>query len=402
MVNIKYKLQVHKDILESRKLEKPLSDIRVVDMTHVWFGPWATQLMAQLGAEVIRVEPPWGAIDRLSTSMLFGDVPYTYHHLNLNKKDIAINLKDPEGLEIIKDLIKVSDIVIQNMSYGAMEKLGLGYEQLKEIKPDIIYAALSGFGQTGPYKMRKSYASIAEAMSGHTRLTGDGVDPEGKPIQMAQAYGDIGPGTMAAFGIMAALRYRDKTGKGQMIDVAQFDVMTSFNTAITGYSLSGLKPHEIRAKFPGRGIGGIFKTSDGKWVQLGIYNPKAIDAVRQLMGRDEVTKEEIQEWIECTPLDEVVNKLGEARIPIAPVYHIDETFNDPHLKEREMFVEVEHALHGKYMAINFPFKMSLTPGEVRSAAPLLGQNNHEIIVGILGRSEEEFKELQKKGVISFS
>ncbi len=133
-------------------MRKPLEDVRVVDMTHVWFGPWATMMMADLGAEVIRVEPPWGAIDRISEGMLYGRAPYTFHHLNQNKKDLTLNLKNPEGMRLLKELIKKSDVVVQNMSVGTMEKLGLGYEELKKLNPGIVYAALSGFGQYGPYK----------------------------------------------------------------------------------------------------------------------------------------------------------------------------------------------------------------------------------------------------------
>lgn len=219
------------------EMKMPLEDIRVLDLTHVWFGPWCTMMMADMGAEVIRVEPPWGAIDRLAEGALFGGASYTFHHLNLNKKDLTLNLKDPEGLAIFKELVKKSDVVVQNFSPGTMEDLGLGYDVLKELNPSVIYAALSGFGQYGPYREWRSYAMIAEAMSGHTMLTGENHDPKGPPIEMAQAYGDLGPGTMAVMSILMALRYRDKTGKGQMIDVAQLDCMVAYNTAITGYML---------------------------------------------------------------------------------------------------------------------------------------------------------------------
>jgi crotonobetainyl-CoA:carnitine CoA-transferase CaiB-like acyl-CoA transferase len=383
-------------------MEKPLSDIRVIDLTHVWFGPWCTLLLAGMGAEVIRVEPPWGAIDRLSESMLFGGVPYTFHHLNLNKKDLTLNLKTPEGIEIFKKLLKISDVVVQNMTVGTMDKLGLGYEVLKEINPNIIYAALSGFGQTGPYRGRKSYAMIAEAMSGHTRLTGDGVDPEGPPIEMAQAYGDLGPGTLAAMGIIAAIRYRDHTGKGQMLDVAQLDCMVAFNTALTGYNLSGMKPHELRKKYPSGGVGGLLQTRDDKWVRISAYSPKAIDNIRALMESEEVDREMLEEWVRKRDRDEVIEDMNRAGIAAAPIYHVDETVQDPHLKEREMFVEVKHPLAGKIKVPNFPFKMSETPGEIERAAPILGQDNQEILVELLGFSEEEYKELQHKGVITYT
>ena len=381
-------------------MQKPLEDIRVLDMTHVWFGPWCTMMLADMGAEVIRVEPPWGAIDRLSEGMLFGGAPYTFHHLNMNKKDITLNLKSPEGKEILRGLIRKSDVLVQNMSVGSIERLGFGYEELRKLKPDIIYAALSGFGQTGPYKNRNSYAMIAEAMSGHTRLTGDNVDPQGPPIEMAQAYGDLGPGSLAAMAILAALRYRDKTGKGQMIDVAQLDCMVALNTAITGYTLSGLLNWEQRKKYPTGGVGGLFKAKDGGWVRVAAYSPSAIDNIRKLLGAEEVEKEMVERWVAERSRDEAVQQLVDGDVAAAPVYQIDETLKDPHLRERNMFVTMEHPLAGKVTTPNFPIKFSLTPAERKTAAPLLGQNNKEILTRLLGYTDEQVQELVNKGVVA--
>ena len=380
----------------------PLDDIRVVDMTHVWYGPWCTMMLSYLGAEVIRVEPPWGAIDRLSRSGVYGGSPYTFHHLNLNKKDVTLNTKDPEGLALLKELISSADILVQNMSTGAMERMGLGYDVLQEIKPDIIYAALSGFGQTGPYKERKSYAMIAEALSSHTRLTGDGVDPDGPPVEMAMAYGDIGPGTMAAFGIVSALRHRDRTGEGQMLDLAQFDIMTAFNPGITLWQLGQVKPWEMRKQSPSGGIGGMFKSKDGGYVRVGVYSPKAVDAIKKLFDDDEFDSEKLEKYISETDRDEAVEYLLTAKIPVAPIYHTNDTVADPHLEARNMFVEVEHPVHGKYKAINFPFKMSKTQPEIKRAAPVLGQDNKHVICEILGKSEEYYEELKKKGIIAWT
>jgi len=380
----------------------PLDDIRVVDMTHVWYGPWCTMMLGYMGAEVIRVEPPWGAIDRLSRSGVYGGVPYTFHHLNLNKKDITINTKDPEGLELLKELIAKSDVLVQNMSAGAMERMGLGYDVLKEIKPDIIYAALSGFGQTGPYKDRKSYAMIAEAMSSHTRLTGDGVDPEGPPIEMAMAYGDIGPGTMAAFGIVSALRYRDQTGEGQMLDLSQIEIMTAFNPGVTLWQLGQTTPAEMRKQNPGGGIGGLLKTSDGEYVRIGVYSPKAVDQVRAMFDDDEFDTEKLTAWVSEHTQKEVVDRFVEARLPVAPIYYPKDTCADPHLNARGMFQEIEHPKAGKYKAITFPFKMSKTQPEIQSPAPLLGQDNKYVICDLLGKSEEFYDGLKKKGVVAWT
>jgi CoA:oxalate CoA-transferase len=386
-------------------MEMPLEDIRVLDLTHVWFGPWCTMMMAEMGAEVIRIEPPWGAIDRLAEGALFGGASYTFHHLNINKKDLTLNLKDPEGLAIFKELVKKTDVVIQNFSPGTMENLGLGYEVLKKINPRIIYAALSGFGQYGPYTKWRSFAMIAEAMSGHTKLTGERHDPDGPPIEMAQAYGDLGPGTMATMAILMALRYRDKTGKGQMIDVAQLDCMVAYNTAITGYLLSGMTTRELREKYPrGRGAGGLFKTKDGGWVRLAAFGPRALDRIVQHMEveLDQITKEMMEEKILNMTRDEAVNLFNEIGLPCAPVYHVNETINDAHVIARDMFVEMEHPLAGKIKLINFPVKFSETPAKLLTPAPVLGQNNKEILQELMGFNDEKIKELMQKGVISYT
>ncbi len=380
---------------------KILDDIRILDLSHVWYGPWCTMMLADMGAEVIRVEPPWGAIDRLAEGALFGGASYTFHHLNLNKKDITLNLKDPEGVGIFKELVKKSDVVVQNFSPGAMERLGLGYEVLRELNPGIIYAALSGFGQDGPYSERKSYAMIAEAMSGHTKMTGERADPEGPPLEMAQAYGDLGPGTMAAMAILGAIRYKDRTGVGQMIDVAQYDCMVAYNTAITGYTLSGLLPLELRKKYPmGRGVGGLYQTKDGGWIRIAAFGPRFLDRLNQYYGLEMVEKEFIGERVKEMDRDEAVEHFVGLGLPCAPVFHVDETVEDPHLAARGMFVEVEHPLAGTVKVPNFPVKFSETPGEIRSAAPVLGAHSKELLMGILGMSEERFMELVRAGVTS--
>jgi CoA:oxalate CoA-transferase len=356
-------------------------------------------LLAEMGAEVIRVEPPWGAIDRIAEGARFAGNGYTFHHLNLNKKAITINLKTEKGLSIFKELVKTSDVVAQNFKQGTMERLGLGYDVLKSINQRIIYAALSGFGQYGLYIDRGSYAPIVESMSGHTRLTGDGVDPNGPPILMAQSYGDLGPGSLAAMSIIAAIRHRDQSGIGQMIDVSQLDCMVALNTAITGYMLFGLKPWQIRQKYPGLGgIRSLFEVKDG-WIILRVGTPRALDTLRSIFEVDEVTKDIIAKKIKNMTRDEALDLFLSNKIPVGPVYDLDEVIKDPHLKERDMFIELEHPIGGKMNLVNFPIKFSETPGLVKSTAPSLGQHNKEILSSI-GYNEEQLIELYKEGVIT--
>ncbi|MEM2996701.1 MAG: CaiB/BaiF CoA-transferase family protein [Candidatus Bathyarchaeia archaeon] len=384
-----------------------LGDIRVLDLTHVWFGPWCTLMLSELGAEVIKIEPPWGALDRIPEigPMYWGASP-TFHHFNLNKKDLAVNLKHPKGQEIFRRLVKISDVVVENFTPGTMEKLGLGYEELKEIRPDIIYASLSGFGQTGPYSARPSFAVIAESIAGFTRELGDRVDPNGPPINLVGYFGDLAPGTMAAMCIIAAIRYRDRTGKGQFIDVAQSDCMIAYNTSVTTYFLSGKNEverrkemEEIRKKADQMRIGGIMKVKDG-WIQVAGMRARGIDVLKEKLGLEEISREVVERYVENMSREEAVRFFVEVGLPVAPVYYASEATRDPHILSRDLFVEVEHPKAGKLKVLNFPVKFSETPGRVLSAAPLLGQHNREILINLLGYNEEDVLQLEMEGVIA--
>ena len=383
-------------------MKKILEDIRILDFTHVWFGPYCTMMLAELGAEVIKVEPPWGTIGRLGPGELYKGTSTTYYALNLNKKDVAMDLKNPDVKEMIKDLVKQSDVVVQNFAPGAMERLGLGYDTLKEWNPKIIYAALSGFGQTGPYSRYGSYAVIAEAISGHSYATGKQHDPDGPPITMAGALGDLGPAMYAAFSIVAALRHRDRTGEGQMIDVAQVDTMVAFNcTASVAYDLLKESPIERRRKRPQdpNRIWGILPVKDG-WIQVAGERGKAIENLKRELGVEELNKKLVQEKISDMTRMEAFRWLAEMGFPCAPIYEAYEAMWDPQLEARGMWVEVEHKAAGKYKIPNFPVKFSETPGEVTTAAPLLGQHTREVLKELLGKTDEELDALEKQGAIA--
>ncbi len=241
---------------------------------------------------------------------------------------------------------------------------------------------------------------FAEAMSGHTRMTGDGVDPQGPPIEMAMALGDMLPGSMAAMAILAPLRYRDKTGLGQMIDVAQLDCMVAVNPGVTGYFLSGMPMWEMRKKYPTGGVGGIFKAKDGGWVRVGAFSPSALENLKKFHNMEEPTKEDCERNIASKNRDEAVAELVAADLPSSPIYQLDETVKDPHLAARGMFIEVDHPLAGKYKTVNNPIKFSLTPTERKTPAPTLGQHNKEILSMVLGLSDAQIDELINNGVVA--
>jgi len=382
-------------------MSKILEDVRVLDLTQFYFGPFATMTLAHMGAEVIRIEPPWGGTDRLADGATFGGSSYSFHHFNLNKRGLTLDLKTQKGSSIFKELVKFSDVVAQNFRPGTMERLGLGYEVLRTLNPKIIYAALSGFGQTGPYSERPCFAMIAEAMSGHTRLTGDEVNPQGPPIEMAQAYGDLGPALYAALSIVAALRHRDRTGVGQAIDVAQLDCMVSLVPALTGYNLSGLRLWEIRERYPlARGFGGLFRSKDGGWVRVASFSPRLIENLKEYLGIDEVSVKLLDDKVSSLTRDEAVSFFVEAGVPVAPIYSEPEVVEDAHLSDRDMWVELNHPSAGIVKVPNFPVRFSETPGKVSSAAPILGEHSVEVLHGLLGYSVEEIKKLEKEGVIT--
>jgi CoA:oxalate CoA-transferase len=377
---------------------KILDDIRVIDLTDHWFGPWCTLLLSDLGAEVIKVEPTWGATARIGGGPRPGGSDAIFHYLNMNKKSLSINLKANQGYAVFIELVKKSDVVVQNFLPGVMERLNLGYDALREANTGIIYAALSGFGQYGPYKTRASFDVVAEAMSGHTRLTGDLVDPNGPPLNMAMSYGDLGPGTMAAYCIMAAIRSRDRTGVGQMLDVAQSDCMTALNPAITEYSMTHLLPWQIREMYPTTHISGIVKAKDG-YVQVAGFRPRALDALKEKLGLDTITMDSVRGLVKDMTRDEAVRYFVDIGMPVASIYQVNECMEDPHLKERGMFLDIEHPKAGRFRSVSFPVKFSETKTVARSAAPLLGQHNREVLEGILGYDRSRVEELEREGVI---
>ncbi len=381
-------------------MSKILEDIRILDFTHVWFGPYCTMMLAELGAEVIKIEPPWGTIGRLGPGAIFKGASTTFYALNLNKKDVSVDLKREEGLSIVKELLKKSDVVVQNFVPGTLERLGLGYDVQKELKKDIIYAALSGFGQSGPYSGYASFAVVAEAMSGHTFANAKKLRGDGAPVAMPGAIGDLGPAMYAAFAIVAAIRHRDRTGEGQMIDVNQTDCMVAFNTCSSvGHNLlaaAGLERPERRDD--PTGVGGMYEVNDG-WVMLMGARARALDSLKEAIGVEELSKDTVREHIKDMTRREAFKFISDTGFPAAPVYEAHEAMADPHLLDRGMWVEIDHPAAGMHRVPNFPVKFYKTPGEVVSAAPMLGQHTEEVLTTLLDYTPEQVKALEKDGKI---
>jgi len=376
-----------------------LDDIHVLDFSHVYYGPYTTMILADMGAEVIKIEPPWGEVSRLYPP-LFRGMSTVFLYLDRNKKGVTLNLKHPKATEIAIKLAEKSDVVVENFKRGTMEKLGLGYEDIVRVRPDIIYASLSGFGLTGPYAQRLSYAPMAGAICGWYRLTGDMIDPESPPIRPAEWHGDLDPGLWAVIAILGAIRHRDKTGEGQLIDVSQLDCMIAqTGVSITRYAMSGELPWQARKKYMGLSTFGMFKAEDG-WVYIAA-DPHMRERLMQGIGVEALeTTEQLKEWVAARSVDEIVENLTAVSVPVAPVLQVDQTLEDPHVKARGIITTMEHPTAGTVRSPGFPVKLSRTPASIRMPAPQLGQHNEEVLTQVLGYSKEEVEELRKEGVIA--
>ncbi len=373
---------------------KALEGIRVLDLTHAHAGPICTMFLAALGAEVIKIEPPWGEMTRMFPPLVKGVSPY-FAFINRCKLGVTLNLKHPKGVELFKRLVKVSDIVVENFRPGTMERLGIGWETLKELNPRIILASISGFGQTGPWRDRRSFDLIAQASSGYMWLMRDSIDPEGPPHLAPEAIADTIPGLSLLIGILAALIYREKTGRGQRIDVAQMDSMIAVSQSFSFWHLA--KTTMDRA-VRGFGVYDAFKARDG-YVAIAVQTGRMEDAMRELMGVEEVTYEAVANWVSERTVKEVVDTLVELGIPVAPVNDLDAVMRNEQARAREMFVKVVHPKLGEILLPGFHIKLSETPGDISRPAPLLGQHNREVYSRLLGLSEEELEELRREGVI---
>jgi len=375
---------------------KALEGIRVLDLTHAHAGPICTMYLGAMGAEVIKIEPPWGDMTRMFPPLVKGVSPY-FAFLDRCKKGITLNLKNPKGLGIFKELVKVSDVVVENFSPGTMDNLGLGWETLRELNPGIVFASISGFGQTGPWSDRRSFDPIAQAASGYMWLMRDSIDPEGPPLLAPEAIADTIPGFTALIGILAALIYRSRTGRGQRIDVAQMDAMIAVSQSFSFWTLAGTT---FRRAVRERGVrvSGCHRAKDG-YVMLSLPPGRITDWFSELTQMEEFTWESVAAWVGERTVDEVVELLSEAGVPVAPVNDLDDVMRNEHALAREMFVKVDHPTLGETTEPGFPIKFSETKGDVTMPAPLIGQYNEEVLSRVLGYSKEQIEELRKEGVI---
>ncbi len=388
-------------------MSKILGKIRVLDLTQHLAGPFCTMILSDMGAEVIKVEPPWGDSTRNSPQypVVEGWSSYFMFH-NRNKRSIALDLKSEKGVEILKKLAENCDVVVENFRPGVMERLGIGYTELKEVNPEIIYASISGFGQTGPYVKRPSFDIIAQAMSGWMWLNsrerrGMNSHPSRVLSCLGGSPGDTIPGTFCALAILAALYHKEKTGEGQKIDIAQTDtLMTIAGLAFTSYLSSGLTSEE-RADQPLPGIHGVYEAKDGYIVIRAIPDRDKEFLAEKIGDSPENLKpssKKLEKWVKERTRKEIEEILSE-RIPCSPVQTEEEVAMDPNVNARDMIIKAQHPSGFEYKSINTGIKFSQTPVSFQSLPPKLGQHNEEILKE-LGYTQSEINSFFEKKVVS--
>jgi benzylsuccinate CoA-transferase BbsF subunit len=410
----------------------PLEGIRVADFTWVWAGPYCTMQLAHLGADVIRIEtrtrpcitrvlPPWpeGKPGGLNRSGYF-------NQYSQGKRSLTLNFKDPAATEIARKLVARSDVVVNNFAHGVMDKMGFGYDVLREIKPDIIMASLSGYGDTGPYADYVAYGPAQVPLSGLSSLTGYKDWP---PMHSGFSYGDPNAGVHGAFAILAALFHRAKTGQGQYIDMSQWESsMVVLPEGIMDYTMNRHEPERLGNADPMMSPHGIFKCLDrperiagnviDQWVAIVCADDVDWGRLARAIGRPELaddprfatlaarkTNEDqleaaITSWTSTRRAAEVERVLQQAGIAAAVVadnmYLADE---DPHIKKRDYFVYRDHPEVGKRQHCGMPWQLSRTATKVRAAAPTIGQHTDEILNGLLGYDTDQIAKLRAQGAL---
>jgi crotonobetainyl-CoA:carnitine CoA-transferase CaiB-like acyl-CoA transferase len=393
----------------------PLEGLKVIDLSHIMAGPACSMLLADMGADVIKVEKiPGGDDARRMLPPSVGEESAAYLIMNRNKRGIALNLKTAEGREVLSRLLKDADVLIENYRRGTMEKMGFGYETLRTANPKLIYCSISGFGRTGPYADRGGFDLVAQGMTGLMSITGEGHG--GPPMKAGAPVTDITAGILACVGVLAALHARASNGQGQMVDTSLFEAgitHTYWHSAIcfaTGHAPGPMgSAHPLNAPYQ------AFPASDG-WITVGAANQenwlRLLDALEApQLGSDlrfannAGRMRNLSKLVDAlTPLfkqrtvEEWLRRLEKSGVPAGPVLNIAQMHADPQAIAREMIVETTHATAGKVKAIGLPVKFSETPGGVRRAAPVFGQHTQEVLRE-LGYTDEEIDRLASLGAI---
>jgi len=391
----------------------PLKGLRVVEMGQLIAGPFCGQLLGDMGAEIIKIEPPkigdpmraWGR----------GDYPLWWEVVARNKKSVSADLRVPEGQDLARRLIATADILIENFRPGTLEKWGLSPQDLMKDHPGLIIVRVSGYGQTGPYSDRAGFGGIGEAMGGWRHIVGD---PDRAPSRMGISIGDSLAATYGCLGALAALRHRDQTGQGQVVDSSLYEsVLQVMESMIPDYTTSGHIRERSGSFLPGIAPSNVYKCKDGDYL-IGANQDTVFGRLCAAMGRPELAKDPryidhinrgknqleldalIEDWTKTLTVDELEALMIKAGVPAGKIYRAPEMLADPHFAAREAIIDVEHPRWGTLKMQNVFPKLSATPGNVRSIAPqTVGQDNAEVYGSILGLSATELADLETRGLI---
>lgn len=398
-----------------------LKGVRVADFSMVWAGPYATAVLGYMGAEIIKIESRKHVDQTRQGSITLGEdydgvnSSPIFNNANLNKKSVSIDISTKEGAELAKKIVAESDIVVENMRPGKMAKVGLGYEDLKAVKPDIIMISASGFGATGPYASYGGYAPIFASIGGLAYLTGYA---DGEPNTMSGVM-DLRVGTVSAFVALAALLRKQRTGKGMYVDVSSSEAISSLiGSDLMGYTMNGVSPMRRGNDDSIMAPHQVYRCKgNDKWVSIAVATEEEWKSLCHVMGDPEWTKDakyadEYARWSNRKELDkhmtewtkeyedyEVMDLLQAAGVAAMPSMSAEEILSDRHSEARGIFTKVKHPVLGEKTVVMPPWRFSETPAEIEKAAPLLGENNEEIFNGLLGMSKEETDKLKEAKII---
>ncbi|CAM3401040.1 CaiB/BaiF CoA-transferase family protein [Hydrogenibacillus schlegelii] len=397
------------------KTHPPLEGVRVLELGTLIAGPFASRILAEFGAEVIKIEAPYGGDPLRTWRLLYNGTSLWWYVQARNKKSVTVDLKSEKGQEIVRRLVKETDIVIENFRPGTLEKWNLGWETLSAINPNLIMVRVSGYGQTGPYRNRPGFGSIGEAMGGLRYITGY---PDRPPVRVGISIGDSIAALYGVIGALMALYHlRVNKGKGQYVDVALYEAVFSLmESMLPEYSLFGHVRERTGSVLPGITPSNTYRTRDGQYVVIGGNADSIFKRLMRAIGRDDLADDPtlstnsgrvpraeeidaaIAAWTEARDLDEVLEVLEEAEVPAGKIYSIADIAQDPHYQARGMLEEATLDDGRKLMIPGIVPKLSLTPGETRWLGPKLGAHTAEVLTR-LGYSPEEQRRLKEEGVI---
>ncbi|HXV61798.1 MAG TPA: CoA transferase [Vicinamibacteria bacterium] len=392
--------------------EPPLSGLTVLDFSRILAGPYCTMLLGDLGAEVLKIEPPSGDDCRHWGPPFVGGESAYFLAVNRNKRSLCLDLKREEGRALVQRLLSSTDVLVENFRPGTMDRLGLGYEQLCDRHPRLVYCSISGYGQTGPHRERPGYDAVMQGEGGWMALTGE---PEGMPMKVGVSLADIFTGMMASEGILAALFNRERTGRGERIDIALFDsVMATLCYQAQGYLMTGELPKRLGNRHSSLTPYETFPTADGH-VIVGVGNDTlwkrfcvAVDCpeldVPELehnasrVARREELSVRLESLFLSKTTDEWIDLIGRAGIPVGRVRNVAEVFESPQVADRKMRIEVEHSKLGRLPLTGNPIKLGRSGERKHEAPPVLGEDTVNVLRERLGLDDEALKGLRERGV----